>query len=154
MSAALSRYANPEASLGHAGDQAPVHTDPRIELSVAAARLCDLVEAFQRAGDDAVPLRLRDTTDADLAQAVNTLRVALNHQSVGTAFFERAMRRDLLTELQAAGTIIHNALQLMTSDQKRAWGERNEADGAIADLGITRRHERDAVIARATGSET
>jgi len=32
MSAALSRYANPEADLGHAGASAPVHSDPRLEL--------------------------------------------------------------------------------------------------------------------------
>lgn len=33
MSAALSRFANPAANLGHAGPEAPVLDDPRLELT-------------------------------------------------------------------------------------------------------------------------
>ena len=32
MSAALSRYANPAADVGHAGPSAPVHDDPRLDF--------------------------------------------------------------------------------------------------------------------------
>lgn len=33
MSAALVRLANPDADVGHAGPDAPVHSDPRLELA-------------------------------------------------------------------------------------------------------------------------
>lgn len=33
MSAALARYANPAASIGHAGPDAPIHADERIALA-------------------------------------------------------------------------------------------------------------------------
>jgi hypothetical protein len=33
MSAALARYANPGAELGHAGPSAPVHADPRLDFA-------------------------------------------------------------------------------------------------------------------------
>lgn len=37
MSAALSRYANPESEIGHAGPDAPVHDDQRLEVARAFA---------------------------------------------------------------------------------------------------------------------
>lgn len=57
---------------------------------------------------------------------------------------------ELLVELEAARDIIHNALSLMTTAQKSEWGRLNEAAGVEGE-GVTRRHERDAVIAKATG---
>ncbi len=57
---------------------------------------------------------------------------------------------ELLRELQYAHQIILNALNLMTLDQKFEWGIANTRDGIDAD-GITRFHERAAVIAKADG---
>ncbi len=57
---------------------------------------------------------------------------------------------ELLVELEAARDIIHNALSLMTTAQKSEWGRLNEAAGVEGE-GVTRRHERNAVIAKATG---
>lgn len=57
---------------------------------------------------------------------------------------------DLLSELQKAHLIIRNALQIMTPEQKREWGQRNEADG-VGGEGDTRANERSAVIAKAAG---
>jgi hypothetical protein len=57
---------------------------------------------------------------------------------------------DLLRELQAADRIITNALQLMTTEQKLQWAEANDRDGLV-NIGVTRHHERAAVIARALG---
>jgi hypothetical protein len=37
MAAALSRYANPESEIGHAGPDAPVHEDQRLEVARAFA---------------------------------------------------------------------------------------------------------------------
>lgn len=51
----------------------------------------------------------------------------------------------LRDELRAAHTIIRNALGVMTLEQKRAWGYVNERD-EVAGEGITRAHERQAVI--------
>ena len=47
MSAALSRYSNPTASIGHAGPDAPIHADERIAL----ADLPRLAESPQAAAD-------------------------------------------------------------------------------------------------------
>ena len=47
MSAALARYANPGAELGHAGPDAPIHADERIAL----ADLPRLAESPQAAAD-------------------------------------------------------------------------------------------------------
>ena len=47
MSAALARYANPGADLGHAGPDAPIHADERIAL----ADLPRLAESPQAAAD-------------------------------------------------------------------------------------------------------
>ena len=47
MSAALSRYANPGAELGHAGPDAPIHADERIAL----ADLPRLAESPQAAAE-------------------------------------------------------------------------------------------------------
>ena len=47
MSAALSRYANPGADLGHTGPDAPIHADERIAL----ADLPRLAESPQAAAD-------------------------------------------------------------------------------------------------------
>ena len=40
--AALTRYANPGAELGHAGPSAPVHADPRLDFAADLPRLADL----------------------------------------------------------------------------------------------------------------
>lgn len=40
--AALARYANPGAELGHAGPSAPVHADPRLDFVAAPRALADL----------------------------------------------------------------------------------------------------------------
>lgn len=37
MSAALTRLANPDAEVGHAGPTAPIHDDPRLEVARAFA---------------------------------------------------------------------------------------------------------------------
>ena len=47
MSAALARYANPGADLGHAGPDAPIHADERIAL----ADLPRLADSPQAAAD-------------------------------------------------------------------------------------------------------
>lgn len=47
MSAALTRYANPAAAIGHAGPTAPIHADERIAL----ADLPRLAESPQAAAD-------------------------------------------------------------------------------------------------------
>lgn len=57
---------------------------------------------------------------------------------------------DLLAELKAAHRIIRNALAVMTTTQKAAWGERNDSDGCDGE-GVTRANEREAVIAKAEG---
>lgn len=56
--------------------------------------------------------------------------------------------RALLGELQAAHTIIRNALAEMTTEQKTTWGELNERDQVAGD-GITRANERAQAIAAA-----
>lgn len=48
MSAALTRYANPAATIGHAGPCAPIHSDERIAL----ADLPRLADSPQAAADD------------------------------------------------------------------------------------------------------
>ena len=60
---------------------------------------------------------------------------------------------DMLAELQAAHTIIRNALACMTTEQKAQWGRLNAAAGVDGE-GITRANERAAVIAKATGATT
>jgi len=57
----------------------------------------------------------------------------------------------LLAELQAAQTIIRNALAVMTIEQKTAWGELNERDH-VAGEGITRANERAMAIASASNA--
>jgi len=47
MSAALARYSNPTASIGHAGPDAPIHADERIAL----ADLPRLADSPQAAAD-------------------------------------------------------------------------------------------------------
>lgn len=59
---------------------------------------------------------------------------------------------DLLHELEAAHTIIRNALAVMTPRQKQDWGGRNYRDGVDGE-GITRANEREAVIARARAAK-
>jgi len=54
----------------------------------------------------------------------------------------------LLTELEAAHTIIRNALAVMTIEQKTQWGDLNERDH-VAGEGITRANERAMAIASA-----
>ncbi len=55
-----------------------------------------------------------------------------------------------LAELEAAHRIIRNALAVMTTAQKAEWGRLNARDGVDGE-GITRAHEREAVIAQAKG---
>lgn len=59
--------------------------------------------------------------------------------------------RALLGELQAAHTIIRNALAVMTTEQKAKWGELNERDQVAGD-GITRANERALAIASASAT--
>jgi hypothetical protein len=59
---------------------------------------------------------------------------------------------ELLAELLAAHRIIRNALNVMTTEQKVAWGEQNERDGAAGE-GVTRANEREVVIAKAEGRQ-
>lgn len=54
----------------------------------------------------------------------------------------------LLAEVKAAHIIIKNALNLMTSDQKREWGRQNDA-GGLVEFGSTRANERAVAIAAA-----
>ena len=60
---------------------------------------------------------------------------------------------DLLHELKKADEIIHNALQLMTSEQKAEWARQNGLDRAAGE-GVTRRQERQAVISQAEGKSS
>ncbi len=55
--------------------------------------------------------------------------------------------RELLAELQAAHTIIRNALSLMTPAQKLQWGILNERDGVEGE-GVTRANERLELLTR------
>lgn len=59
-------------------------------------------------------------------------------------------KNPLLAELKAAHQIIRNAMNLMTPEQKKQWGDLNDKAGLI-DCGITRANEREAVIASAEG---
>lgn len=43
--AALARYANPGAELGHAGPDAPIHADPRLDFAADLPRLADSPQA-------------------------------------------------------------------------------------------------------------
>jgi hypothetical protein len=43
--AALARYTNPGAELGHAGPSAPVHADPRLDFVADLPRLADSPQA-------------------------------------------------------------------------------------------------------------
>ncbi|MDW3682971.1 hypothetical protein RA280_14680 [Cupriavidus sp. CV2] len=63
------------------------------------------------------------------------------------------LRRELLHELELAHRIILNALAVMTPEQKSEWAARNILTGNDSD-GITRFHEREAVIAKAIGGAT
>lgn len=57
---------------------------------------------------------------------------------------------DLLRELTLAHSFILNALAIMTPEQKSEWAARNILSGNDSD-GVTRFHEREAVITKATG---
>lgn len=57
---------------------------------------------------------------------------------------------ELLEELEIAHKIIINALNSMTTAQKKKWCELNGRDDLIDDLGITREQKRREVIAKAT----
>lgn len=59
-----------------------------------------------------------------------------------------AQNAELLSELEKAHTIIRNALNLMTIDQKLAWGEHNAKDDAEGE-GVTRANERESAIRKA-----
>lgn len=58
---------------------------------------------------------------------------------------------NLLRELEAAHRIIRNALAVLSTEQKIAWGHLNAAAGVNGE-GVTRANEREAVIASATGA--
>lgn len=53
-----------------------------------------------------------------------------------------------ITELRKAHRIIHNALQLMSQDQKNAWAKANSKAGLIEE-GPTRANERMSVLNKA-----
>jgi hypothetical protein len=55
---------------------------------------------------------------------------------------------DLVTELEFAHQIIRNALHVMSTEQKAEWGRRNAYSNCDGE-GVTRAHEREAVIRRA-----
>ena len=59
-------------------------------------------------------------------------------------------RAELLRELQAAHQIIRNMLCLLSVSQKAVLAQRNARDDVDGE-GITRAHEREAVIKRAGG---
>ncbi|KVD66870.1 hypothetical protein WI87_29845 [Burkholderia ubonensis] len=61
-------------------------------------------------------------------------------------------RDELLHELQCAHQIIKNALNIMTTDQQVACGDMNARDGVDGE-GVTRSHERGALIARSTRTQ-
>jgi hypothetical protein len=69
-----------------------------------------------------------------------------------TARTKPTVDAQVLEQLQLAHQIIQNALQVMTSDQKRMWALKNAAAGMDTEDGITGFHARKAVIERATGS--
>lgn len=54
----------------------------------------------------------------------------------------------LLAELEAAHRIIRNALAIMTTAQKAAWGRLNARDGVDGE-GVTRANERETAIYKA-----
>jgi len=56
---------------------------------------------------------------------------------------------ELLRELKCAHQIIRNGLKIMSISQKLAWAKMNARDDVDGD-GITRAHERKAVIDRAS----
>lgn len=66
MSAALARYSNPTASIGHAGPDAPIHADERIAL----ADLPRLADSPQAAADGFRAAMLQ----RDREQAERTIR--------------------------------------------------------------------------------
>lgn len=55
---------------------------------------------------------------------------------------------ELLAELKAAHTIIRNALNIMVTEQKMAWGKANAHDDVDGE-GVTRANEREAIFAKA-----
>ncbi|GMG90264.1 hypothetical protein Cmtc_14840 [Cupriavidus sp. TKC] len=59
---------------------------------------------------------------------------------------------DLLRELQHAHKIAVNCIQIMSPSQLMVLAQRNDRDGLLGSVDITREYERAAVIARATGS--
>lgn len=58
---------------------------------------------------------------------------------------------ELLTELEIANKIIINALNIMTNEQKDQWALKNANDGLLQGSGVTRNHERELVLRKATG---
>lgn len=72
MSAALARYSNPTASIGHAGPDAPIHADERIAL----ADLPRLAESPQAASEGfRAALQQRDREQAE--RTIRLLRESL-----------------------------------------------------------------------------
>ncbi|MDR2173642.1 MAG: hypothetical protein LBE32_05505 [Burkholderiales bacterium] len=61
-----------------------------------------------------------------------------------------ATAHELLKELKTAHVIIKNALNIMTVEQKIAWGEKNASDCVDGD-GVTRANERVTAIEKAEG---
>jgi hypothetical protein len=60
----------------YAGDRAALFAAAP-ELAQVLRTLADYAEARERGGDDAVPARLRNISDAQMADAINAARVAL-----------------------------------------------------------------------------
>lgn len=72
--------------------------------------------------------------------------VEANHRLITTA-------PELLEELRAAHKIIQNALNIMTTEQQKAWSDKNELDGIKDGWAVTRENARRLIIAKAEGAE-
>lgn len=71
--AALARYTNPGAELGHAGPSAPVHADPRLDFAADLPRLADSPQAAA----DGFRANLLQKDAEQLARTNRLLREAL-----------------------------------------------------------------------------
>jgi hypothetical protein len=92
-----------------------------------------------------------DTSPANPRPCIALLSTAWRSEQYVANGLLIAAAPDLLAELVAAHCILRNALQIMTIEQKTAWGRLNEAAG-IAGEGVTRYHERATAIASATST--
>lgn len=111
------------------------------DLIDAAARLLDMGTALVRACET----RPQAISADELAAMLHAHPSAPIDAGVFPGRRRLETAHTLLRELQLAGTVIENALRLMTPEQKNAWAAANERTGCIGE-GTTRRHERDAAI--------